>query len=347
MSGSRSLGASALTDIRLDKAVIQLALFQAFQHLHTVLQTVYEHLVVAVRILLGDDRLDDASADRIETVDLRIGVTHGLILAGAQIDACFLQPFRQFLEGEDGIDGSFYAFIPDGFLFLRDARSQIQPSHPDRKLPDIAPVGDHGRDHRSHEMRALGVIFLDQIVHAGAAGGDDVRHPVLPHQLLVFVCYQRGAFCGLAHFEESELLQGVHHLSRGVEFQHARIGRGDGDDRFKTLSKIALHPVKIAGECLRVLGTDFQTAPAVDAVIHHDPGLLILDGDGFDRAVAHTFVTVTALRVLKVNDFHFSETSCYIFFVSHNSVYLTFYQSAGGISRGRFAHLQGQRKYLK
>ena len=52
------------------------------------------------------------------------------------------------------------------------------------------------------------------------------------------------------------------------------------------------------------LGTDFQTAPAVDTVIHHDARLFIDHRYGFHRTVADTLVTMTALRVFKVYDSH-------------------------------------------
>ena len=121
MRGSRSFGAASLTDVCLDKAVIQFAFSKTFQHLHAVFQTVYKHLVVTIRFFLGDDRLDDAPADRVETVDLRIRIAHGLILAGVQVDPGFLKPVGKLFKGKDGVDCSLHALIPDCFQLLCDA----------------------------------------------------------------------------------------------------------------------------------------------------------------------------------------------------------------------------------
>ena len=94
------------------------------------------------------------------------------------------------------------------------------------------------------------------------------------------------------------------------------------------LPQIAFDALKIACKCLRVLGTDFQAPPAVDTVIYHDTCLLILDGYGFDRAVAHTFVTVTALCVLKVNDFHLTKPPV-VYFYAHYVYKIYFTREAG------------------
>ena len=80
VGGSRPFRAAALTDICLDKAVFQLSLPETLQHFHTVLQAVHKHFVISVRLLLCDNRLDHAAADRIEPVNLRIRIAHGLIL---------------------------------------------------------------------------------------------------------------------------------------------------------------------------------------------------------------------------------------------------------------------------
>ena len=305
MRGCRALRASALADVRLDETVVQLAFPETFQHFHTVFQPVYKYLVVSVRILFCDHRLDHAAAHRIEAVDLRIRVSHGLIFALMQVDPFLVEPVRQLLKSKDRIHRAKYSLIPDSLLLFRDTGPEeddlyIRPVD----LLDIPSVGDHrGYDGR-HQLRAVRVILLDQVVHARAACGDDVRHFVLPHQLFVFVRHKGSALRGLAHFPESQPLEGVHDLPRRVEFQHARIGRGDGYDGLKSLPQIVFYPLHVAGKCLCILRTDLQAPSAVDAVVHHDPRLLILDGDRFYRAVAHTFVTVTAFCIFKVNDLH-------------------------------------------
>ena len=77
MCGSRSSCTAALTDICLDKAVVQFASLQTLQHLHTVLKSVNKNFVISVSIFLCNDRLDHAAADRIQPVDLRIRIAIG------------------------------------------------------------------------------------------------------------------------------------------------------------------------------------------------------------------------------------------------------------------------------
>ena len=285
--------------------MVQLAFSQAVQHLHAVLQPVHEHLVVAIRLFFRDHRPDHAAAHRIETVDLRVRIAHGHVAAFMEIDPLFFQPERQFLKGQDRIHRAPHPVVPDSLLLLGDARAQehnlyIRPV----QLLYVAPVGDHGRHDRRHQRRALRIIFLDEIVHAGTACGDDIGHPPFPDQLLVLICHQGRAFRRLPDLAEPELLKRVHDLPRPVVIQHPRIGRGDGDNRPASLSQITFYPFHIAGKGLRILGTDLQASPAVDAVVYHDPGLLVPDTDGFHRTVADTFITMAAFGVFKINNLH-------------------------------------------
>ena len=303
--GCRPFRAASLTHIGLDEAVIQLPFLQAFQHLHAVLQTVHKHLMVTVRILLRNNRLDHAAADRIEPVDLRIRIAHGLILAGCKVYTRFGKPVRQLLKSKDRVDGAEHPVIPDGLLLLRNARAQKYDLYiRSVNLLNITSMSHHGRHYRSHQFRAVRIVFLDQVVDTGTAGRDDIRHPVLPHQLLVLIGHQRRALRRFPDFVKAQLLQSIHHLSRLVKFQDSRIGRSDGDDGLKSLPQISFHTLKITCESLGILGTDFQAASAVDTVIHHDAGLFILDCYCLHRTVPHTLIAVTAFRVLKVYDFH-------------------------------------------
>src|SRR5699024_8933522 len=59
------------------------------------------------------------------------------------------------------------------------------------------------------------------------------------------------------------------------------------------------------GKFFGVLGTDFQAVAAVDAVILHDVGLLILHGNRLHLTVPHTFITMAAACIFKIYNSHF------------------------------------------
>ena len=303
--GSRAFGASALAHVGLNEAVVQFAPFQAFQHFHAVGQAIHKYLVVGVHLLFRDHGLDYAAADGVHPVDLRIRITHGGIFAVEDPDLRLIQPDCQLLKGQYGINGSCDPLVPDGLLLFRDAGAQKYDLHivPVQFL-DIPSVGHHGGNHRGHQRRALRIIFFNQVIDAGTAGSDDVGHLVFPDDPLVFPGHHGRPLRRLPYFCKAQFEQCVHHLPRPVKIQHADIGRGDGDNGTKPLPQKALYPLHVAGKGLGILGADLHAFPAVDAVIRQDTGLLLLDRDRLHLAVAHAFVTVAALRILKINYLH-------------------------------------------
>ena len=195
-----------------------------------------------------------------------------------QIDPFLLEPVCQLLKCEDRIHRAKHPFIADGFLLLCNTGPQkndfdIRPVN----LLNIPAMRHHWGHNRRHQLCAVRIVFFDQVVHTRAACSDDIRHFILTDQFFIFVCHQRGSLCSLAHFPEPQTLKSIHYLSRRVEFKHTCIRRGNRYDRLKSLTKITLHPLHVAGKSLRILRTDLQAAAAVDTVVHHDPGLLVLD----------------------------------------------------------------------
>ena len=292
--------------------MIQLSLPEALQHLHTVLQTVYEYLMVSVRLFFRYYRLDHAAADRIEPVDLWIRIAHGLIRTGMNVNSRLVQPDCQLLKSKDSVNCPGHPLVSGRLLLFGNTGTQkyhfyIRSVY----FFDIASMGHHGRNYGSHHFCTVRVIFFDQIIYTGAACSNNIRHFRLADQFLILIGYKSGALGCLSYFRKSKLLQSIHHLSRCVELQHTCIGRRYGDYGTAALPQISLHPLQITGKCLGILGTDFQAAAAVDAVVNHDPCLFVSDRDGLHRAVAHTFVAVTAFCILKINDFHSGKSSLY------------------------------------
>ena len=123
MCRRRSFRTSAFTDVRLDKAMIQFSLSETFQHLHTVFQSVYKYFMISVCIFLCDHRLDHPSADRIESVDLRIRVPHRFLFALMKINPFFGEPVCQLFKCQDRIDRAEYSLVSDRLLLLRDTRT--------------------------------------------------------------------------------------------------------------------------------------------------------------------------------------------------------------------------------
>ena len=167
-------------------------------------------------------------------------------------------------------------------------------------------MGYHRRYDRSHILRAVGIIFFDQIVHTRTACRNNIRHLIFPHKFFIFICHKSRPFRSLSHLIKSKFQKRVHDLPRLIKIKNSRIGRSDRYDRFKPLCQISFHSFQIACKCFCVLRTDFQTAPAVDTMIDHNARLLVFDTDRFYRAVSYAFITMTAFCIFKINDFHSS-----------------------------------------
>ena len=290
--------------------MIQLSLPEALQHLHTVLQTVYEYLMVSVRLFFRYNRLNHAAADRIKPVDLWIRIAHRLICTGMNVNSRLVQPDCQFLKSKDSVNCPGHPLVSGRLLLFGNTGTQkyhfyIRSVY----FFDIASMSHHGRNYGSHHFCTVRVIFFDQIIYAGTACSNNIWHFRLADQFLILIGYQSGALGRLSYLRKSKPFQSIRHLSRCVKLEHACIGRRYGNYGTAALPQISFYPLQITCKCLGILGTDFQAAAAVDAVVNHDPGLFVSDGDRLHRAVTDTFVAVTAFCILKINDFHSGKSS--------------------------------------
>ena len=116
--------------------------------------------MISVCIFLCDHRLDHPSADRIESVDLRIRVPHRFLFALMKINPFFGETSLPVFKCQDRIDRAEYSLVSDRLLLLRDTRNlKIQLHIRSVYFLNISAVGYHRRYDRSHILRAVGIIF--------------------------------------------------------------------------------------------------------------------------------------------------------------------------------------------
>ena len=186
-------------------------------------------LAVLIRGRLGcDNGGENSAADRIETVYLRIWILRRRIGKAEQINVLFLQPLFQLLEINDGINIALCPFIALGFPLLRDAGAEKYNLHTlTVHGADQLPVRDHGRYDRRHIFGKGGGVDFNQVIHARAAGCNDILHASLHKQLLIFVRNIGSSLGRFADFPESKLQEGCYDLAGSLILHDAKIGRSD------------------------------------------------------------------------------------------------------------------------
>ena len=109
-------------------------------------------------------------------------------------------------------------------------------------LFDHAPMGDHRRNHRSQIRNQLRIVFLNQCIHTGAAGADDVFHGSVRKKLRVLRCHQGRSLGGLTYIRKSQPHQRTAHLPDGVKLQKTHIrGRKGYNNLFPRLDHVFDH----------------------------------------------------------------------------------------------------------
>ena len=124
-------------------------------------------------------------------------------------------------------------------------------------------------------------------------------------QFLILIGYQSGTLSRLSYFRRIQAVP--EHPPPVPVYQTPARPHRKALWRLPYVQPCRRYPftrLQITGKCLGILRADFQAAAAVNAVINHNPRLFVSDGNGLHRAVAHTFIAVTAFCVLKIYDFH-------------------------------------------
>ena len=175
-----------------------------------------------------DNGGEDAAADRVETVHLRTWILRRRIWKAEQVNALLLQPLFQFLEINDGINVALCPLITLSFSLLRDTGAEKYNLHTlTVHGADQLPVRNHGRYDRRHIFGKGRVVDFNQVIHARAAGRNDILHASLHKQLLIFVRNIGSSLGRFADFPESKLQEGCYDLAGSLIFHDAKIGRSD------------------------------------------------------------------------------------------------------------------------
>ena len=143
---------------------------------------------------------------------------------------------------------------------------------------DIAAVGDHRRDYRSHQLRTVRIVFSIRSFTLGQHVVIILGHVSVSDEFFIFIRHERCSLCRFSHFVKSKPLQGVHYLPRPVKIQYSGIGRGPID--MIVLYPCSRYPLTRSISLANVFAFCGQTSrqrPQLITVVHHDTGLFIPD----------------------------------------------------------------------